>query len=171
MEPFLTLATLPYQPHRPFFCYKAQLWPCTIEGAGVFNVREFVYICCARPNKLRQSARRRLQNFTNFHDSKLIFTLYHLRATSMVSDIWKGPSRARFTIPGHKAGHLGVTTMVFWGERQRGDNYGHFMTAINTTACYVIGLAVAAGHFWPFHSIIQEWPRSDFCYLSRCPKI
>ena len=37
------------------------------EEAGVFKVREFVYICCARPPKLR------LPNFTNFNNSKLIF--------------------------------------------------------------------------------------------------
>ena len=43
------------------------------EEAGVFEVREFVYICCARLPKLRQSARRKRQNFTNFNNSKLIF--------------------------------------------------------------------------------------------------
>ena len=45
------------------------------EEAGVFKVREFVYICCARPPKLRQSARGKPQNFTNFNNSKLIFGL------------------------------------------------------------------------------------------------
>ena len=45
----------------------------TREEASVLKVREFVYICCARPPKLRQSARRKRQNFTNFNNSKLIF--------------------------------------------------------------------------------------------------
>ena len=42
------------------------------EEAGVLKVREFVYICFARPPRLRQSARRKHQNFTDFNDSKHI---------------------------------------------------------------------------------------------------
>ena len=37
----------------------------TRDEAGVFKVREFVLVCCARPPKLRQSARRKCQKFTN----------------------------------------------------------------------------------------------------------
>ena len=44
------------------------------EEAGELEVREFVYICCARCPTLRQSARRKHQNFTDFNDSKLIST-------------------------------------------------------------------------------------------------
>ena len=50
----------------------------TREEAGVFKVYEFVYICCARPPKVRQSARGQSQNFTNFNNLKLIFDP-HLR--------------------------------------------------------------------------------------------
>ena len=51
----------------------SQLCDRAREEAGVFKVREFVYICCAHPPKLRQSARRKPQNFANSNNSKLIF--------------------------------------------------------------------------------------------------
>ena len=52
------------------------------EEAGVFKVCEFVYICCPSPPKLRQSARRICQNFTNFNNSKLIFSINSHHAPS-----------------------------------------------------------------------------------------
>ena len=55
-------------------------WVGGREEAGVLKVREFVYICCARPPTLRQSARRKHQNFTDFNDSKLI--------SNFISFIW-----------------------------------------------------------------------------------
>ena len=46
------------------------------EKYQVVMVREIVDIFCVHPPKLKQSAIRKHQNFTNFNNSKLIFTWY-----------------------------------------------------------------------------------------------